>query len=177
MTSVLRHHRYGRALGTGAITVALLSGGTAAAFAAPTPTPSPTRTGMSTTTPSPMRTRTAPMPTRTERPRATRTETMAPRPTRTVTRGSITVSTREVSVRRGRAVAFTGRVRDVRAGTTLVLQRRVNGHWTTLRTTALVNRNGTFTIRRTFTARGTETVRVVTRDGRVQSAAIVVRVS
>ncbi|MGZ0231716.1 hypothetical protein [Streptomyces sp. CPS1] len=175
MTSVLRHHRYGRALGTGALTVALLTGGTAAAFAAPTPTPSPTPTGTATTTPSPMRTGTAPTPTRTERPRLNRTET--PRPTRTVTRGSITVSTREATVRRGRAVAFTGRVRDVRAGTTLVLQRRVDGRWSTLRTTALVNRNGTFTIRRTFTARGTETVRVVTRDGRVQSAAITVRVS
>ncbi|MER5542944.1 hypothetical protein ACWDBD_00560 [Streptomyces sp. NPDC001118] len=42
MTSVLRH-RYGRALGAGALSVALLSGGTAGAFAA-TPTPTPTAT-------------------------------------------------------------------------------------------------------------------------------------
>ncbi|MFB7509053.1 hypothetical protein [Streptomyces broussonetiae] len=44
MTSVFRH-RYGRALGTGVLTVALLSGGTAGAFAAsstPSPKSSPT---------------------------------------------------------------------------------------------------------------------------------------
>ncbi|MFF7351386.1 MULTISPECIES: hypothetical protein [Streptomyces] len=43
MTSVLRHHRYGRTLGACALSVALLSGGTAGAFAAtkPSPTGSP----------------------------------------------------------------------------------------------------------------------------------------
>ncbi|WP_330340076.1 hypothetical protein [Streptomyces sp. NBC_00557] len=44
MTSVLRHS-HARALGAGALTVALLSGGTAGAFAAsPSPSPTPTRT-------------------------------------------------------------------------------------------------------------------------------------
>ncbi|GHD98656.1 hypothetical protein [Streptomyces alanosinicus] len=38
MTSVL-HHRYGRALGSGALSVALLSGATAGAYAASTPSP------------------------------------------------------------------------------------------------------------------------------------------
>ncbi|EST24157.1 hypothetical protein [Streptomyces roseochromogenus] len=44
MTSVLRH-RYGRALGAAALSVALISGGTAGAYAAsPKPTPTPTST-------------------------------------------------------------------------------------------------------------------------------------
>jgi hypothetical protein len=49
MTSVLRHS-YGRALGAGALSVALLSGGTAGAFAAsPSPSPTPTKTMASPT--------------------------------------------------------------------------------------------------------------------------------
>ncbi|MFI9805611.1 hypothetical protein ACIHEJ_14795 [Streptomyces sp. NPDC052301] len=42
MTSVLRHHRYGRALGTCALSAALLSGGTAGALAATKPSPDST---------------------------------------------------------------------------------------------------------------------------------------
>ncbi|CAL2064169.1 conserved exported protein of unknown function [Streptomyces murinus] len=172
MTSVLRHHRYGRALGAGVLSVALLSGGTAGAFAA-TSTPSP----KVTTTKKPMPTRTAtmkpkPMPTRSATKRA-----MPKTAAAATTAGSITVSTTHKTVKHGEAVAFAGRVKGVKAGTVLVLQHRMNGKWTTLRTTTVVNRNGTFTIRRTFTAKGSETVRVVTKDTKVMSSPVSVKVS
>ncbi|WP_256638210.1 hypothetical protein [Streptomyces murinus] len=172
MTSVLRHHRYGRALGAGVLSVALLSGGTAGAFAA-TSTPSP----KVTTTKKPMPTRTAtmkpkPMPTRSATKKA-----MPKTAAAATTAGSITVSTTHKTVKHGEAVAFAGRVKGVKAGTVLVLQHRMNGKWTTLRTTTVVNRNGTFTIRRTFTAKGNETVRVVTKDTKVMSSPVSVKVS
>ncbi|MEW2623534.1 hypothetical protein [Streptomyces sp. NPDC048106] len=162
MNSVLRHHRYGRALGAGALSVALLSGGTAGAFAA-TSTPHPDAAA----------TRTA-MPTK--KPMPTRTAPMKPMPTRTAM-GSITVSATHKTVRHGETVAFAGRVKGVNAGTTLVLQHRTNGKWTALRTTTTVNRNGSFTIRRAFTAKGDQTVRVVTKDGKVMSSPVSVKVS
>ncbi|MER6331884.1 hypothetical protein ABT298_21620 [Streptomyces sp. NPDC001034] len=161
MTSVLRHHRYGRALGAGAMTVALLSGGTAGAFAASTPTPKATKTGG--------------MPTM--KPMPTHMAATKPMPTGTATaRGSITVSTAHKTVRHGETVAFAGRVKGVKSGATLVLQHRMNGKWTTLRSTTIVNRNGTFTIRRAFTAKGTETVRVATKDGKIMSSPLTVKV-
>ncbi|GLX48608.1 hypothetical protein Shyhy01_15580 [Streptomyces hygroscopicus subsp. hygroscopicus] len=163
MTSVLRHHRYGRALGAGAMTVALLSGGTAGAFAA-------------TSTPSPKATMSAGMPTK--KPMPTHMATGKPMPTRTATAmGSITVSTAHKTVRHGETVAFAGRVKGIKSGATLVLQHRTKGKWTTLRSMTTVNRNGTFTIRRAFTAKGTETVRVATKDGRIMSSPLTVKVS
>ncbi|MEV6835455.1 hypothetical protein AB0N17_13215 [Streptomyces sp. NPDC051133] len=50
MTSVLRHHRHGRALGACALSVALLSGGTAGAFAATRPSPDSTMAASITVT-------------------------------------------------------------------------------------------------------------------------------
>ncbi|OIK24747.1 DUF4369 domain-containing protein [Streptomyces malaysiense] len=91
--------------------------------------------------------------------------------------GSITVSADHKTVRHGQSVTFAGHVKGVKAGTTLVLQHRMNGKWTTLRTTTVVNRNGNFSIRRAFTAKGNETVRVVTRDGKVMSSPVSVKVS
>ncbi|MER6069919.1 hypothetical protein ABT187_13935 [Streptomyces sp. NPDC001817] len=144
--------RRGRTLAAGALSAAMLSTGTAGAVAAtgtPTPKPSITRTGMPSMKPS-------------------RTPTAM---------GSITVSANRKAVKVGNTVVFTGRVKGVKAGSTLVLQHLHNGKWTTLRTTAAVNKNGTYTIKRTFTKKGTEQVRVATKSGTFQSSPVTVQVS
>jgi L-2-hydroxyglutarate oxidase LhgO len=144
--------RHTRALAAGALSAALLSTGTAGAVAAtgtPAPKPTMTRTGMPSMKPS-------------------RTPTAM---------GSITVSANRKAVKVGNTVVFTGRVKGIKAGSTLVLQHRHNGKWTTLKTTAVVNKNGTYTIKRTFTKKGTEQVRVATKSGTFHSSPLTVQVS
>ncbi|MGW4568203.1 hypothetical protein ACWEN3_39530 [Streptomyces sp. NPDC004561] len=139
-----------RALAAGALSAALLSTGTAEAVAAtgtPNPKPSVTRTGTPTKKPSP------------------------------TAMGSITVSANHKAVKVGNTVVFTGRVKGIKAGSTLVLQHMHNGKWTTLKTTAAVNKNGTYTIKRTFTNKGTEQVRVATKSGTFHSSPVTVKVS
>ncbi|MET8585813.1 hypothetical protein ABZX39_33820 [Streptomyces collinus] len=150
--SPTRDHRAARAIAAGALSAAVLSSGTAGAVAAtgtPTPKPSMTRTGMPSMKPS-------------------RTPTAM---------GSITVSANHKAVKVGNTVVFTGRVKGVKAGSTLVLQHMRNGKWTTLKTTAAVNKNGTYTIKRTFTNKGTEKVRVATKSGTFHSSPLTVNVS
>ncbi|WEO93113.1 hypothetical protein A6P39_002970 [Streptomyces sp. FXJ1.172] len=148
----ITRRRHARALAAGAMSAALLSTGTAGAVAAtgtPSPKPSATRTGMPST-----------------------------KPTRTPTAmGSITVAANRKAVKVGNTVVFTGRVRGIKAGSTLVLQHMHNGKWTTLKTTAVVNKNGTYTIKRTFTNKGTERVRVATKSGTFHSSPVTVQVS
>ncbi|QNT92010.1 hypothetical protein HEP81_01681 [Streptomyces griseofuscus] len=149
--SVTRSH-HTRALAAGALSAALLSTGTAGAVAAtgtPAPKPTMTHTGMPSVKPS-------------------RTPTAM---------GSITVSANRKAVKVGNTVMFTGRVKGIKAGSTLVLQHRHNGKWTTLKTTAVVNKNGTYTIKRTFTKKGTEQVRVATKSGTFHSSPLTVQVS
>ncbi|MEU9457084.1 hypothetical protein [Streptomyces sp. NPDC048277] len=149
--SVTRSRRT-RALAAGALSAALLSTGTAgvvAAAGATAPKPSMTPTGMSNVKPS-------------------HTPTAM---------GSITVSADRKAVKVGNTVVFTGRVKGIKAGSTLVLQHRHNGKWTTLKTTAVVNKNGTYTIKRTFTKKGTEQVRVSTKSGTFHSSPVTVQVS
>ncbi|MEU1441604.1 hypothetical protein [Streptomyces mirabilis] len=141
-----------RALAAGVLSAAVLSTGTAGAVAAtgvPAPKPTVTRTGMPSMKPS--RTATA--------------------------MGSITVSADRKAVKVGNTVVFTGRVKGIKAGSTLVLQHLHNGRWTTLRTTAAVNKNGTYTIKRTFTTKGAEQVRVATKTGTFHSTPVTVKVS
>ncbi|WP_055495976.1 hypothetical protein [Streptomyces sp. TP-A0356] len=149
--SVTRSH-HTRALAAGALSAALLSTGTAGAVAAtgtPAPKPTMTRTGMPSTKPS-------------QTPTAM---------------GSITVSANRKAVKVGNTVVFTGRVKGIKAGSTLLLQHRHSGKWTTLKTTAVVNKNGTYTIKRTFTKKGTEQVRVATKSGTFHSSPLTVQVS
>ncbi|MFE9476841.1 hypothetical protein ACFYOR_38515 [Streptomyces griseofuscus] len=149
--SVTRSH-HTRALAAGALSAALLLTGTAGAVAAtgtPAPKPTMTRTGMPSMKPS-------------------RTPTAM---------GSISVSANRKAVKVGNTVLFTGRVKGIKAGSTLVLQRRHDGKWTTLKSTAVVNKNGTYTIKRTFTKKGTEQVRVATKSGTFHSSPLTVQVS
>ncbi|SOE08165.1 hypothetical protein [Streptomyces sp. Ag109_G2-15] len=76
-----------------------------------------------------------------------------------------------------RAAVEAGRVRGIKSGSTLVLQHMHNGKWTTLKTTGAVNKNGTYTIKRTFTKKGTEQVRVATKSGTFHSSPVTVKVS
>ncbi|MER6571359.1 hypothetical protein ABT288_35545 [Streptomyces sp. NPDC001093] len=91
--------------------------------------------------------------------------------------GAITVAANRKAVKVGNTVVFTGRVRGVRAGSTLVLQHMRNGTWSTLKYTGVVNRNGTYAIKRTFTTKGTHQVRVATRSGTFHSSPVTVTVS
>ncbi|MEU2931066.1 hypothetical protein ABZ636_39685 [Streptomyces sp. NPDC007251] len=144
--------RRARALAAGALSAAMLSTGTAGAVAAtgtPTPKPSMTGTGMPSMKPS----------------RAA------------AAMGSITVSANRKTVKVGDTVVFTGRVKGIKAGSTLMLQHMHNGKWTTLRTTAAVTKNGTYTIKRTFTNKGTEQVRVAAKSGTFHSSPVTVQVS
>ena len=90
--------------------------------------------------------------------------------------GSITVSANRKAVKVGSTVVFTGRVKGIKAGSTLVLQHLHHGRWTTLRTTAMVNKNGTYTIKRAFTRKGAEQVRVAVRSGTFHSSPVTVQV-
>ncbi|MEU2058538.1 hypothetical protein [Streptomyces bungoensis] len=149
--SVTRSHRT-RALAAGALAAVLLSTGTTTAVAAtgtPTPKPSMTHTGMPSMKPSRMPT----------------------------AMGSITVSANHKAIKVGNTVVFTGRVKGIKAGSTLVLQHLRNGKWTTLKTTAAVNKNGTYTIKRMFTNKGTQQVRVTTKSGTFHSSPVTVKVS
>lgn len=164
MTSAPRHRRYGRALGAGTLSVALLSGGTAGAFAvtsAQPPTPSPTRSGMPPV-----------------RPPLIGSGTPSMRPSRPpMAMGPITISPNRKAIKAGDTVVFTGRVAGVKRGSTLMLQHMRNGKWTTLRTTTVVGNNGRYTIKRTFTDKGTEQVRVAAKSGMLHSSPVTVKVS
>ncbi|MGW7523765.1 hypothetical protein [Streptomyces sp. NPDC054783] len=65
----------------------------------------------------------------------------------------------------------------MRGGSTLVLQHLENGKWTTLNYRAVASRSGRYTIKRTFTNKGTHHVRVTTTSGTLQSSPVTVTVS
>ncbi|MFE5402969.1 hypothetical protein ACFQ9Z_16760 [Streptomyces sp. NPDC056580] len=75
------------------------------------------------------------------------------------------------------AAAVSAKAVDDQLIDELVLQHQRNGKWTTLKTTAAVNKNGTYTIKRTFTTKGTEQVRVATKSGTFRSSLVTVQVS
>ncbi|MEV6055942.1 hypothetical protein [Streptomyces sp. NPDC052107] len=164
MTSAPRHRRYGRALGVGTLSVALLSGGTAGAFAvtsAQAPAPSPTRSSM--------------LPVR---PPITGTGKPSMKPSRApAAMGSITLSANRKVIKVGNTVVFTGRVTGVRSGSTLVLQHMHNGKWTTLNYSAVVSKSGRYTIKRTFTDKGTHQLRVMSKSSTIHSSPVTVKVS
>ncbi|PZH14628.1 hypothetical protein C1I97_10350 [Streptomyces sp. NTH33] len=139
-----------RGAAAGALSVALVSVGSAGAVAATDPSPMPTRT------------HTSPMPTRTH----------SPMPTRAA--AAITARVSHTSMRSGQEVTLSGRASHLATGTRLTVQRDVNGKWTTLRTTT-VQRGGTFSVPVKLTGKGTERLRV-TQDG-THSRTVTVRVS
>ncbi|MBB5925106.1 hypothetical protein [Streptomyces echinatus] len=155
MTSVLRH-RYGRVLGSGILCAALLSGGTAGAFAA---SPSPTDNGSAS-------------PTGDKSP----TGTASPSPTG---KTSITVTAGKSSVKAGDMVTFTGRTKGLKVGSPLVLQHEKNGKWTALKATAKVKTGNSYALAAKLNTKGDEHLRVasVTKEGKVFSPTVTVKVN
>ncbi|MEU9446289.1 hypothetical protein AB0D42_36660 [Streptomyces sp. NPDC048304] len=190
MTSVLRHS-YVRALGAGALSVALLSGGTAGAFAAsPSPSPTPsmsmdspmpgmsmdsTMPGMSMDSPTPGMSMASPSMGDTMA-RPTPGGTMA---SPTTGMASITVRAHKSSVKAGQTVNFTGRTKGLKIGTPLVLQHMKSGKWTPLKATAKVRRGSSYSIVAKLNTKGTETLRVAAANGsaKVYSSTVTVKVS
>ncbi|MER6125423.1 hypothetical protein ABT173_22885 [Streptomyces sp. NPDC001795] len=116
MKSSLRT-RSTRALAAGAISVALLTAGTAGAFAAPKPTPSP-------------KLPTSPMSTK---------PGLAPKTTqhKPAAVASITIKADKTDVKVGQAVTFAGRAPGNKIGATLVLQRFNGKKWVPAKTTTV----------------------------------------
>ncbi|MEU7058606.1 hypothetical protein [Streptomyces sp. NPDC046197] len=154
MTSTDRSRR-ARALAAGALSAALLSAGSAGAVAAtgtPSPTPTRTHTGMPTMKP-------------------TRTPSRTP----SMMMGSITAKPNHKAVRVGNTVVITGKVKDLKPGTKLVVQHLKNSKWTTLQASTTVTKNGTYVLKAKLNNKGLEQLRVAA--GNVHSPSFNVRVS
>ncbi|OIK04458.1 hypothetical protein [Streptomyces monashensis] len=143
--------RCARALAAGTLSVALLSAGTAAAFAAnekPTPTPTMHMTGKPKPTVSPM------------------------------AKASITLTANKSSVTAGQSVRLAGRTTGLKVGSPLALQHEVNGKWTKLTPTTVVKRNNSYAMTAKL-PKGTHTLRVVSANkaGKAVSPTVTVKVS
>ncbi|MEU2619963.1 hypothetical protein ABZ642_17825 [Streptomyces sp. NPDC007157] len=124
------HRPVSRALAAGALSLALLSAGTAGAFAAeakPTPAPS------------------SPMP--------------KPSPSMS-TMGSITVKASKTSAKAGDTVTFTGRTQGLKIGTPLVLQHQHNGKWVPLRASVKIKNGSAYALTSKINTKGTEHLRI-----------------
>ncbi|MET7284666.1 hypothetical protein [Streptomyces sp. NPDC005573] len=152
MTSVLRH-RYGRALGAGALSVLLLSGASAGAFAA---------TGTTAATAG-------------ITPSTTVTADHLPGAGRGTEDASITVKASKDSVKAGDKVTFAGRTKGLKIGTKLVLQHEKSGKWTTLKASAKVKTGSSYAILAKLNFKGSEKLRVSAGD--VHSPTVTVKVS
>ncbi|MER5661169.1 hypothetical protein [Streptomyces mirabilis] len=162
MNSTLRS-RCAKAIGAGALSVALLSAGTAGAFAASPSAASPR--------PKPITAK----PTGTETAKPTRTSTA--KPTRTGTpmaNGSITARVSKAQVKAGQSVTFTGRAKGVKVGTKVVLLRMHNGKWTALKSSTVLKNGSSYSLVTKFNNKGTEQLRVMA--GKVVSPTVVVTV-
>ncbi|MFC3576974.1 hypothetical protein ACFOZ0_27590 [Streptomyces yaanensis] len=137
MKSSLRT-RSTRALTAGALSVALLTGGTAAAFAAASPSPSPKMSRGSMT-----------------RPEAPKQQAAPPKRTTT----SIMVKVDKPSVKPGQSVVFTEHTKGLAVGSTLRLQRLNGTKWVTVKTTT-VKKGGVYTFNVKLTNKGTQKFRV-----------------
>ncbi|MFI2199926.1 hypothetical protein ACH47Z_03900 [Streptomyces sp. NPDC020192] len=140
-----------RALTAGTLSAALLSAGTAGAFAAndkPSPSPTPTMTTSAT-----------PSVTPSIRPTASPTTGMA----------SISLTAKPTSAKVGQTVVFAGRTKGLKVGSPLVLQHLKNGKWVALGATGKVKTGSSFAVSTTFKTKGTQTVRIasLTRSGKV----------
>lgn len=145
--------RRGRALAAGTLSVALLSAGTAGAFAASgTPSPKPTMS-------------------MTGRPKPTSSPTMG--------MASITATARPTSVKAGKTVLVTGRTKGLKVGSPLVLQHEKNGKWIPLGATGKVKTGSSYAISTKLSTKGTETLRVASasKSGKVHSNTVTVNVS
>ncbi|MCT9109961.1 hypothetical protein N4G69_30925 [Streptomyces mirabilis] len=149
MNSTLRS-RCAKAIGAGALSVALLSAGTAGAFAASPSAASPR--------PKPIMTETA-KPTKSGSPMAN---------------GSITARVSKAQVKAGQSVTFTGRAKGVKVGTKVVLLHMHNGKWTALKSSTVLKNGSSYSLVTKFNHKGKEQLRVMA--GKIVSPTVVVTV-
>ncbi|MFF8027756.1 hypothetical protein ACFZDJ_42980 [Streptomyces sp. NPDC007896] len=173
MNSTLRS-RCAKAIGAGALSVTLLSAGTAGAFAASpsaaSPSPRPTMTGSA----KPHITGTA-KPTKTGMPKPTKTG--MPKPTRTgmgMANGSITAKVSKAQVHPGQSVTLTGRAKGVKVGTKVVLLHMRNGKWTALKSSTVLKNGSSYSLITKLNNKGTEQLRVMA--GKIVSPTVLVTV-
>ncbi|MFF3983835.1 hypothetical protein [Streptomyces sp. NPDC001601] len=139
-----------RALAAGALSVALLSAGSAGAFATEAkPTPSPTMSAKPKPKPSPSPTTTA----------------------------SISARANTTSVKPGEPVTVTGRTSGLKVGWPLVLQHQKGGKWVPLKATAKVKNGSSYSLTTTLSNPGTEHLRVAAVGKKVYSPTVTVKVS
>ncbi|MFE2968106.1 hypothetical protein ACFXKC_31395 [Streptomyces sp. NPDC059340] len=165
MNSTLRS-RCAKAIGAGALSVTLLSAGTAGAFAASpsaaSPSPKPTMTGSA-----------KPHITGTAKP----TKTGMPKPTRTgmgMANGSITAKVSKAQVHPGQSVTLTGRAKGVKVGTKVVLLHMRNGKWTALKSSTVLKNGSSYSLITKLNNKGTEQLRVMA--GKIVSPTVLVTV-
>ncbi|MGY5011055.1 hypothetical protein ACWCY6_23710 [Streptomyces sp. 900105755] len=141
-----------RALAAGALSVALLSAGSAGAFATEAkPTPSPTMSAKPKPKPKP-----------------------SPSPTTTA---SISARANTTSVKPGESVTVTGRTSGLKVGWPLVLQHQKGGKWVPLKATAKVKNGSSYSLTTTLSNPGTEHLRVAAVGKKVYSPTVTVKVS
>ncbi|MER5514235.1 hypothetical protein [Streptomyces sp. NPDC002763] len=137
-----------RALAAGALSVALLSAGSAGAFATEAkPTPSPTMSARPKPKPSP------------------------------TTMASISVKANTTSVKPGDSVTLSGRTSGLRVGWPLVLQHQKGGKWIPLKATAKVKNGSSYSLTARLSNPGTEHLRVSAVGKKVYSPTVTVNVS
>ncbi|MER5536442.1 hypothetical protein [Streptomyces mirabilis] len=165
MNSTLRS-RCAKAIGAGALSVALLSAGTAGAFAASPSAASPR--------PKPIMTGTA-KPTGTETAKPTTTSTAKPTKSGSpMANGAITARVSKAQVKPGQSVTFTGRAKGVKVGTKVVLLHMHNGKWTPLKSSTVLKNGSSYSLVTKFNNKGKEQLRVMA--GKVVSPTVVVTV-
>jgi hypothetical protein len=137
-----------RSLAAGVLSLALLSAGTAGAFAAEAkPKPSPSMTKHS--------------------PSAKPSPSMS-------TAASITIKASTTSVKAGNTVTFTGHTKGLKVGTHLVLQHQKGTKWTALKASTTVKNGSTYSLTAKLNTKGTQHLRI--SAGTVHSPVVTVTV-
>ncbi|MFJ1605092.1 hypothetical protein ACIOHS_17230 [Streptomyces sp. NPDC088253] len=160
MNSTLRS-RCAKAIGAGALSITLLSAGTAGAFAASpsaAPNPKPSMTGTA-----------KPSMTGTAKPNKTGGAIHSP-----MANGSITARVSKAQVKAGQSVTFTGRAKGVKVGTKVVLLRMHNGKWTALKSSTVLKNGSSYSLTTKLSNKGKEQLRVMA--GKVVSPTVLVTV-
>jgi hypothetical protein len=169
--------RSARALAAGALSVALLTSGAAAAFAADPAAPAssmsadPMMSKSKSADPMMSKSKSAdPMsksPMASPKPTRTHKSTMKP------AAASITVRASKTSVKAGQSDTFTGTTKGLKVGSALSLQRFNGTKWVTLKT-ATVKKDSSYTAAAKLTTKGKQKLRVT--NGTTMSPAVTVTV-